>query len=101
MHRFIYDMFDHLLPLLPVELRRQLLAGCRPALLKTLNTLQQEVNALALKRARQVRIQRRGYNRGCRYALPTDMRSCEECCLWFMHLAMPRPAKHEWMDSSS
>ncbi len=41
--RFLFNMFDQTLPLLPDNIRQRLLAGCRPELLKQLNQLQTEV----------------------------------------------------------
>ena len=52
--RLVYPMYDQILPILPADLRRQLLAACRPELLRHFAALQAEVNALAIKRARQV-----------------------------------------------
>ena len=47
-------MYDQILPLLPGDLRRQVLAVCRPELLAHLSALQAEVNLLSIRRARQV-----------------------------------------------
>ena len=52
--RLVYPMYDQILPILPADLRRQLLAACRPELLRHFAALQAEVNAFAIKRARQV-----------------------------------------------
>lgn len=61
--RFTYDMFDQLQPLLPQEARKQVLAACGPKVAAALAAVQAELNALALKRARQVRVRGRGSGR--------------------------------------
>ncbi|GAX72927.1 hypothetical protein CEUSTIGMA_g382.t1 [Chlamydomonas eustigma] len=54
--RFVFQLFDQVQPILPSEVRQKLLNACQPELVKHLNTLQTEVNGLALKRSRQIRI---------------------------------------------
>lgn len=75
--RFTYDMFDQLQPLLPQEARKQVLAACGPKVAAALAAVQAELNALALKRARQVRVGERDFWREGANHYGTDQ--CASC----------------------
>ena len=61
---FLFDMYDLPLPLLPADLRRQMLSALSHEALKHMSVVQGKMNEAALRRARQVRALYIGFSSG-------------------------------------